>query len=89
MIHYHDSNVFDLVVSDITKYLLRAFVKVWIRPKFIYTDPSVQRRKGSSCKSFCSTAAASPIPCSVKICIACSSACFRVMVIPFPVFTIR
>lgn len=45
MIHYHDSNVFDLVVSDITKYLLRAFVKVWIRPKFIYTDPSVQRRK--------------------------------------------
>ena len=44
MIHYHDSNVFDLIASDITKYLLRVFVKIAVRPKFIYTDPSVQRR---------------------------------------------
>ena len=45
MIHYNERNVLDRIVSDIVKYLLRGFVKSGLRPKFIYTDPSVQSRK--------------------------------------------
>ena len=45
MIHYNETNWFDRITSDLLKYLLRGFVKVFIRPKFIFTDPSIQRRK--------------------------------------------
>ena len=45
MIRYNERGIFDRILSDFVKYGLRFITKVWARPKFIYTDPSVQRRK--------------------------------------------
>ena len=45
MIRYNERGILDRIANDFFKYGLRFYTKVWIRPKFIYTDPSVQARK--------------------------------------------
>lgn len=45
MIRYNERGIFDRILSDFVKYGLRFITKVWARPKFIFTDPSLQSRK--------------------------------------------
>ena len=45
MIRYNERGILDRIASDFVKYGLRCITKFWARPKFIFTDPSLQKRK--------------------------------------------
>ena len=45
MIRYNERGILDRIASDFVKYGLRCITKFWARPKFIFTEPSLQKRR--------------------------------------------